>query len=105
MEDGDSVIEHLNSFNTLVSWLIYFDIKMEEEDKCITLLCSALDAWDNLVVVIGSTTYSTLKFVGLVSSLLSKEMRRKSKGKYSTYVLSVTPGCTKERKKSTAGGL
>ena len=49
MEDGDSVTDHLNVFNTLVSQLVHVDIKMEEEDKCITLLCSLLDLWDNLV--------------------------------------------------------
>ena len=40
MEDGDSVTNHLNIFNTLVSQLISVDIKMKEDDKCITLLCS-----------------------------------------------------------------
>ena len=55
MEDGEFVTKHLNSFNTLVSQLIYADINMEEENKCITLLCSLPDLWDNLVVVIGST--------------------------------------------------
>jgi hypothetical protein len=40
MEDGDYVIEHLNSFNTMVSQLGFVNITLEEEDKCITLLCS-----------------------------------------------------------------
>ena len=44
---------------------------MEEEDKCITLLCSLPDSWDNIIVVIGSSTKSTLKFVDIVASLLS----------------------------------
>ena len=56
MEDGESVIQHPNAFYTLVSQLIYVDIKMEEEVKCITLLCSLSYSWDNLVVAIGSTT-------------------------------------------------
>ena len=56
MEDGDSMTKHLNSFNTLVSQLIFVDIKMGEEDKCISLLCSLSKSWDNLVVAIGSTT-------------------------------------------------
>ena len=77
MEDGDSVKDHLNVFNTLVSQLIFVDIKMEEEYKCITLLCSLPDSWDNLGVAIGSSTKSTLKFEDIVSSLLSEEMRRK----------------------------
>jgi hypothetical protein len=50
IEGVDSLTYHLNVFNTLVSQLISVDIKMEEEDKCITLLCSLLDSWDNLVV-------------------------------------------------------
>lgn len=84
MEDGDSVTDHLNVFNTLVSQLVSVDVKMEEEDKCITLLCSLPDSWDNLVVAIGSSTKSALKFEDIVSSLLSEEMRRKSMESQST---------------------
>jgi hypothetical protein len=75
MEDGDSVTEHLNAFNTLVSQLGSVNITIAEEDKCITLLCSLPDSWDNLVVAIGSTTQSTLKYEDVVASLLSEEMR------------------------------
>ena len=39
MEDGDFLIEHLNAFNTLVSQLVYVNITLEKENKCITLLC------------------------------------------------------------------
>ena len=60
MEDGKFMIEHLNAFNTLVSQLIFVDIKMEEEENCITLLCYILNSWDNLVVAICSTTQSSL---------------------------------------------
>ena len=78
MEHGQSVIENLNLINTLVSELISIDIQIDEEDKCITLLCSLLDSWDNLVVARGSITQSALKFEDVVASLLSKEMRSKS---------------------------
>ena len=60
---------------------------------------SLLDLWDNLVVPIGSSTKSTLKFEDVVASLLSGEMRRKSMENYSTYALSVRTGHTKERRK------
>ena len=62
MDDGDSTIDHLDSFNTLVSKLIFVDIKTEEEDKCITFLYYLPNYWDNLVVEIGSTTHNTLEF-------------------------------------------
>jgi hypothetical protein len=38
MRDGDSVAEHMNAFNTLVSQLIFVEIKISDEDKCIRLL-------------------------------------------------------------------
>jgi hypothetical protein len=78
MEDGDSMTKHLNSFNTLVIQLVSINIMIAEEDKCIILLCSFPDSWDNLVVAIGSTTQSTLKYEDVVSSLLSEEMRKKN---------------------------
>jgi hypothetical protein len=87
MEDGDSMTEHLNAFNTLVSQLGYVNIMIVEEDKCITLLCSLPDSWDNLVVAIGSTTQSTLKYEDVVASLLSEEMRRKGMDGHSTNAL------------------
>jgi hypothetical protein len=74
MGDGDSMIEHLNAFNTLVCQLVSINITIVEEDNCITLLCSFPDSWDNLVVEIGSTTQSTLKCEDVVSSLLSEQM-------------------------------
>jgi hypothetical protein len=44
MEDGDSVIEHLNTFNNMVSQLGSLNITIAKEDMCITLLCSLPDS-------------------------------------------------------------
>jgi hypothetical protein len=103
MEDGDSVTEHLNAFNTLVSQLVSVNITIAEEDKCITLLCSFPDSWDNLVVAIGSTTQSTLKYEDVVSSLLSEEMRWKSMDSHSTDALFVR-GRTQDRNPGKPSG-
>jgi len=74
MKDGDSMAEHLNTFNIVVSQLASVDIKMSKEDKCITLLCSLPDSWDNLIIAISSTS-SVLKLEDVVAYLLSKEIR------------------------------
>jgi hypothetical protein len=103
MEDGDSVTEHLNAFNTLVSQLVYVNITIAEEDKCITLLCSLPDSWDNLVVAIGSTTQSTLKYEDVVASLLYEEMRQKNMDSQSTDALFVR-GRTQDRNPGKSSG-
>jgi hypothetical protein len=87
MEDGDSMREYLNAFNTLVSQLVYANITISKEDKCITLLFSLPYSWDNVVVEIGSTAQYTLKYEDVVSSLLFEEMRWKSMDGHSTISL------------------
>jgi len=75
MKDGDLVIKNLNAFNTVVSQLSYIEIKISDEDKCISLLFSLPDSWDSLVIVIGSNA-TALQFDEIVSALLMEEMRR-----------------------------
>jgi hypothetical protein len=53
------------------------DIKIIEEEKCISLLCYFPYSWDNLVMAIGINT-TTLALEDMVASLLSEEMRRKN---------------------------
>src|ERR1700733_12734638 len=77
MKDGDLVTEHLNAFNIVVSQLAYVDIKISDEDKCISLLCSLPDSWDSLVIAIGSNA-TALQFNEIVSALPMEEMRRKN---------------------------
>jgi hypothetical protein len=98
MRDGDSVVEHLNAFNTVVSQLVSVEIKISDEDKCIIFLCSLQDSWDSLVMTIGSnTTY--LNFEEVVSSLLSEEMRQKNMEGHSIDAL-FARGCSQERNRS-----
>jgi hypothetical protein len=95
MRNGDSVAENLNTFNTVVSQLVFVEIKISDEDKCIILLCSLPDLWDILVVAIGSNT-TTLKFDEVATSLLSEEMRQKNMEGQSTDAL-FARGCSQER--------
>jgi len=77
MKDGDTVTEHLNAFNIVVSQLLYVHIKILDKDKCMSLLCSLPNSWDSMVVAIGSNK-TTLKFDEIVSFLLSEEIRQKN---------------------------
>eukprot|EP00253_Pinus_taeda_P010543 PITA_10543 len=88
MKDGDSMKEHLNAFNTVVRQLSSVDIKISDEDKCISLLCSLPDSWDSLVIVIGSNA-TALQFDKIVSSLLMEEMRWKNMESQNGYALYV----------------
>eukprot|EP00253_Pinus_taeda_P033884 PITA_33884 len=77
MKDGDSVTKHLDVFNTVVSQLSSVDIKILNEEKCTSLLCSLPDSWDSLVIAIGSNA-TALHFDEIVSSFLTEEMRQKN---------------------------
>jgi len=63
----------------VVGQFLYSDIKISNEDKCISLLYSILDSWDNMVVSIGSSK-NNLKFDEIVSSLLSEGDETKKYG-------------------------
>ena len=71
MEEGGSIADHLNAFNLLIAQLASSGVKIEEEDRCMTLLCSLPDSWDHLVMALGSTIV-TFKMDDVVSTLLSK---------------------------------
>jgi hypothetical protein len=77
MRDGRLVTEHLNEFNTIISHLLFMDIKITEEEKCIILLCFFSDYWDRLVMDIKNNS-TTLMLEYVVASPLSKEMRKKN---------------------------
>jgi hypothetical protein len=73
MSEDSLVIDHLNSFNTIISKLSSMDLKITEEEKCISVLCSFPDSWDNLVMAIGSNS-TTLVLEYMVAYLMSEEM-------------------------------
>eukprot|EP00253_Pinus_taeda_P008134 PITA_08134 len=91
MKDGDSVTEHLNAFNTMLS-------QLSDEDKCISLLCSLPDLWNSLVIAIGSNA-TALHFDEIVSSLLTEDMRQKNMESQNGDALSVR-GQTQNRNKN-----
>jgi hypothetical protein len=95
-KEGTKVVDHLNTFNTLIVQLTSMEVKFEDEDKAITLLCSLSESWDNLITsIIFSSTY-VLDYDSVVGALLAKEMRRKSSQETSTSEAMLVRGRTKE---------
>lgn len=103
MSDGESVVEHLNAFNTIINQILSVDIKNTKEDKCISLLCSLLNSWDSLVMAIGSNN-TTLKLNNVVATLLSEEMRWKNMEGLTLEALSVRGQSINRKKGKPSSG-
>jgi hypothetical protein len=77
MQEGSDLAEHVNVFNQLIADLGKVDVKIDEEDRAIILLCSLPGSYDHLVTTL---TYGkeNVKVDDVVAALLSHEQRRKS---------------------------
>lgn len=100
MKEGTTIADHLNTFHTLIVKLTSMEIKFEDEDKAITLLCSLPESWDNLVTSISFSSIDALDYDSVVGALLTEEMRRKSSKETLTSEVMLVRGRTKEHNKS-----
>jgi hypothetical protein len=98
MKEGTKIIDHLNVFNTLICQLTNMEVKFEDEDKAVTLLCSLPESWDHLVTTMWFSTTDTIDYDIVVGALLSEEMRKRSSKETSTTEAMVVRG------RSTEGG-
>ena len=49
MQEGTTVLEHLNFFNRIINELLAVDVKIDEEDKTSILLSSLPQSYDHIV--------------------------------------------------------
>ena len=49
MEEGSSISDHINAFNKIILDLEDINVKIEDEDKTVILLCSFLSSYEHLV--------------------------------------------------------
>lgn len=96
IKEGTKVVDHLNTFNTLIVQLTSMEVKFKDEDKAITLLCSFPKSWDNLVTSISFSLADVLDYDYVVGALLAEEMRIKSSKESSTLEAMLVRGQTKE---------
>ena len=77
-EKGIKIANHLNVFNSLICQLTSMDVKIDDEDKAVNLLCTLPESWGQVVSSISLSTTDTLEFDNVVGALLSKELRKKT---------------------------
>ena len=66
MFESGSVVEHLNSFNTVVNQLVSVGIRFDDKIYALILLASLLNSWKPMRTVITNSIGNTkLKFVTL----------------------------------------
>lgn len=49
MEEGTSIKDHISSFTKIILDLKSIDVKIDEEDQAVMLLCSLPPSYENLV--------------------------------------------------------
>ena len=74
--DSGSIVDHLNEFNTLTSYLSFVKVNFDDEVRALLILCSLQERWNSLVMVVSNSVLSSnnLKFNDFVGVILSEEM-------------------------------
>jgi hypothetical protein len=102
MKEGTKIVDHLNVFNTLICQLSSMEVKYEDEDKAIKLLCSFPEYWDHLVTSMWFNSENAIDYDIVVGALLFEEMRKTSKETSTTKAM-VVKGRSTERGKKQRG--
>eukprot|EP00268_Persea_americana_P044520 TRINITY_DN4499_c1_g1_i1.p1 TRINITY_DN4499_c1_g1~~TRINITY_DN4499_c1_g1_i1.p1 ORF type:complete len:236 (+),score=55.27 TRINITY_DN4499_c1_g1_i1:1231-1938(+) len=80
MEEGCDLMEHMNTFNRMISDLLRLDVKFDEEDRSLLLLNSLSDPYEHFVTTL-LYGKETLNFEEVTQDIISNADRRKpSKG-------------------------
>jgi len=77
MQEGSNLAEHINVFNQLLADLVKVEVKVDDEDRAIILLCSLPRSYEHLVTTL---TYGKedVKVDDIVAALLAHDQRRKN---------------------------
>ena len=103
MKEGTKIADHLNVFNTLIYQLSSMDVKIDDEDKSVNILCTLLESWGQVVSSISLSTTDTLEFDNVVGALLSEELRKKTSLETSSPEALVVRGHFKDKGENSRG--
>jgi len=78
MTEGTVMLEHLNFFNKVISEHLPVDVKINKEEKVLILLSPLSQSYDHIII---TTLYDkkTLILMEVTTTLLSNEIRKKTK--------------------------
>ncbi|GMI70741.1 hypothetical protein HRI_000743400 [Hibiscus trionum] len=81
-QEGQDLTQHVNIFNQIITDLTQLDVKIENEDKAMILLCSLPSSYEYIVTTL---TYGkeTIKFEEITAALLAHNQRRQNTGESS----------------------
>ncbi|GMJ01306.1 hypothetical protein HRI_003799800 [Hibiscus trionum] len=82
MHEGQDLAQHVNIFNQIITDLTQLDVKIEDEDKTMILLCSLPSSYEHMVTTL---TYKkeTIKVEEITAALLAHNQRRQNTGESS----------------------
>ena len=76
INEGTTVLKHLNFFNKVISELLTVDVNIDEKDKALILLSSLQESYDYIVTTI-LCSKETLILEEVTPTLLSNEIRKR----------------------------
>ena len=76
IKEGTKIVDHLNTFNTLLVQLTSMGVKFDSEDKAITLLCSFPTSWDHFVTSISFSSIENIEFDDIVGDFCLRKQGR-----------------------------
>ncbi|KAE8683204.1 hypothetical protein F3Y22_tig00111213pilonHSYRG00462 [Hibiscus syriacus] len=82
MQDDPDLAQHVNVFNQIISDLARLDVKIEDEDRAMILLCSLPPSYEHMVTTL---TYGkeTINVEEITAALLAHNQRKKNAGENS----------------------
>ncbi|KAE8674058.1 hypothetical protein F3Y22_tig00111769pilonHSYRG00329 [Hibiscus syriacus] len=82
MQDDHDLAQHVNVFNQIVSDLARLDVKIEDEDRAMILLCSLPSSYEHMVTTL---TYGkeTINVEEITAALLAHNQRKQNAGESS----------------------
>lgn len=97
MIEGSELIQHIHTFNQIISDLLRIEVKFEEEDQALMLLCSLPGSLENFVTTL-LWEKETLKLEAVTSALLMFNQRKQQSEGISGEGLVVKGGEQRDRK-------